>query len=74
MCAGPGSDDGAKNAAILFSVIVSCKLAGLDPLAYLSDVLLRIHTHRTERIDELVPRERRKRFIRSATTPAQSVA
>jgi hypothetical protein len=55
-------------------VIVSCKLAGLDPLAYLSDVLLRIHTHRTERIDELVPRERRKRFIRSATTPAQSVA
>jgi hypothetical protein len=30
-----GSEVGAENAAIVFSVIVACKLAGLDPFAYL---------------------------------------
>lgn len=57
-----GSEDGAENAAILFSVIVSCKLAGLDPFAYLRDMLMRIHTHPADRVHELIPREWGKRF------------
>jgi transposase len=69
-----GSDGGARSAALLFSVIVSCKLAGVDPFAYLSDVLLRIHTHLPERIAELVPRQWRKRFAPQATASARSVA
>ena len=52
-----GSEGGAENAAILFSPIVSCKLAGVDPFAYLRDVLMRIHTHPPERLQDLMPRE-----------------
>ena len=57
-----GSEGGAENAAILFSVIVSCKLAGVDPFAYLRDILMRIHRHPASRLGELTPREWRKRF------------
>lgn len=65
-----GSEEGARNAAILFSVIVSCKLAGVDPFAYLRDVLTRISTHPADRIHELIPREWKKRFGSQAATPA----
>ena len=57
-----GSEGGAENAAILFSVIVSCKLHGVDPFAYLRDVLMRIQTHPASRVEELIPREWQKRF------------
>ncbi len=57
-----GSDEGARNAAICFSLIVSCKLAGVDPFAYLRDVLTRIHNHPPDRIHELIPREWKARF------------
>jgi len=62
-----GSEGGAENAAILFSVIVSCKLAGVDPFAYLRDVLVCIHTHPAGRIHELIPRVWKERF---ATPPS----
>ncbi len=39
-----GSEAGAESAAVLYSLVVSCKLAGVDPFAYFRDVLLRIHT------------------------------
>lgn len=68
-----GSEDGARNAAILFSVIVSCKLAGVDPFAYLRDVLTRIQTHPADRIHELIPREWKTRFGGSPQ-PATPVA
>jgi transposase len=57
-----GSAGGAENAAILFSVIVSCKLHGVDPFAYLRDVLMRIQTHPASRVEELIPRQWQKRF------------
>lgn len=60
--ADAGSGDGAENAAILFSVTVSCKLAGADPFAYLQDVLMRIHTPPSDHIHKLIPREWQKRF------------
>ncbi len=69
-----GSEDGAENAAILFSVVVSCKLAGLDPFAYLRDVLMRIHTHPHDRIHELIPREWRNRFGDGPLPQAQPAA
>jgi len=69
-----GSEGGAENAAILFSVVVSCKLAGLDPFAYLRDVLMRIHTHPADRVDELVPREWGKRFGTQQFDQAQPAA
>lgn len=69
-----GSEDGAENAAVLFSVIVSCKLAGVDPFAYLRDVLMRIHTHPTSRVEDLIPREWKKRFGTPTFPRAQSAA
>ncbi len=49
-----GSHEGAKRAAVLYSLINSCKLNGIDPYHYLSDVLRRIHTPGVK-IEELLP-------------------
>lgn len=56
-----GSEDGARNTATLLSLIVSCKLAAVDPFAWLKDVLARMPTHPVDRIGELIPREWKKR-------------
>lgn len=69
-----GSDDGAKNAAILFRVIVACKLADVDPFAYLRDILIRLHTHPTSRVQELIPRAWKTQFAAPAPPPASAVA
>ncbi len=36
-------------------VIETAKLNGLDPLAYLADIFDRIHDHKINRLDELLP-------------------
>ncbi len=50
-----GSDAGGGRAAILYSLIGSAKLNGLDPESYLRDVLARIADHPIRRIEELLP-------------------
>ncbi len=50
-----GSDAGGERAAIMYSLIGSAKLNGLDPLAYLRYVLDTIASHPINRIDELPP-------------------
>lgn len=50
-----GSDSGGESAAAFYSLIQSAKLNGLDPEAYLRDVLTRIPAHPINRIDELLP-------------------
>jgi transposase len=37
-----GNYEGAKNAAVLYSIIETCKLNGVDPFAYLKDVHTRL--------------------------------
>ena len=37
------------------TIIETAKLNGLDPLAYLADILDRIHDHKINRLDELLP-------------------
>ena len=37
-----GSDEGAENWAMLASLIETCKLHGINPEAYLSDVLTKL--------------------------------
>ncbi len=51
-----GSLEGGKRGAILFSLIVTCRRLGIDPAAYLADVIARIATHPASRIGELTPR------------------
>ena len=50
-----GSDAGGERAAILYSLIGSAKLNGLDPESYLRDVLTRIADYPICRIEELLP-------------------
>jgi transposase len=50
-----GSDRGGRRAASMYSLIVSAKMNGVDPQAWLADVLARIATHPAHRIDELLP-------------------
>ena len=50
-----GSEAGAERAAIIYSLVASCKLNGHDPFAYFNDVLRRVSTHPADMIDELLP-------------------
>lgn len=50
-----GSDKGGERAAAILSLIQSAKLNGLDPEAYLRDVLTRSADHPINRIGELLP-------------------
>ena len=50
-----GSDRGGRRAAAMYSLIITAKMNGVDPQAWLADVLARIATHPAHRIDELLP-------------------
>jgi transposase len=50
-----GSDSGGERAASIYSLIGTAKLNGLDPEAYLRDVLTRIADHPINRVGELLP-------------------
>lgn len=50
-----GSELAGQRAAVVMSLVQSAKLNGLDPWAYLRDVLARIHSHPSNRLDDLLP-------------------
>ena len=50
-----GTDEAGENLAGLYSLIGTCEVNGVNPVAYLADVLLRVQTHPASRIDELLP-------------------
>ena len=50
-----GSQEGARRAAVLYTLTQGCKLSGVEPFRYFRDVLLRVTTHPASRIDELTP-------------------
>jgi transposase len=51
-----GSDGGAEHWAVIASLIETCKLIGVEPYAYLADVITRIvDSHPNSRLDELLP-------------------
>ena len=51
-----GSDGGGENWAVIASLIETCKLCGVDPYAYLADVLAKIvNGHLNSQIDDLLP-------------------
>ena len=50
-----GSEGGGRSAAIAYTLIESAKLNGVDPQAWLTDVLGRIADHKINKIDELLP-------------------
>ena len=50
-----GSDRGGERAAAMFTLIETAKLNGVDPQAWLADVLRRIADHPASKLDELLP-------------------
>jgi transposase len=50
-----GSEEGARRAATLYSLVQSCKELKVDPAEYLRDVLMRLGTTPASRIRDLTP-------------------
>jgi hypothetical protein len=50
-----GSDRGGRTAAVLYSLTGTCRHHGIDPFAYLQDVLRRLPAHPAGELDEFLP-------------------
>jgi len=50
-----GADTGAETLARAMTIIETAKMNGLDPQAYLADILARINDHKINRLGELLP-------------------
>lgn len=50
-----GSHDAARRSGMLYSLLGTCKMHGVEPYAWLKDILLRIADHPINRIHELLP-------------------
>jgi transposase len=57
-----GSVRGGKAAATIYTLVECCKLTGVDPAAYLADVLVRVATHPASRVEELLPANWKRLF------------
>ena len=53
---------GARQLSVLYSLISTCRLQGIDPYTYLVDVLQRLNTHPMSRVHELTPRHWKEHF------------
>jgi len=56
------TEEGARHAAIFYSLVRSCILAGVNPTVYLVDVLQRIATHPASKTTLLTPRLWKEHF------------
>jgi len=61
---------GAEHVGIIQSLISTCKLQGINPHAYLTDVLQRVGEHPASKVEELTPRVWKDKF---AANPIRSV-
>lgn len=50
-----GNEQAGEKIAVLYSLVASCEAAGVSPLDYITDVLVRIQTHPRDDIDALLP-------------------
>ena len=50
-----GSHNGAQRSAMIYSLLGTCKLQGIDPYTWLKDVLERLPDHPVNRVAELLP-------------------
>jgi transposase len=50
-----GSHEGARNAAMIYSFLATCKINNVEPYAWLKDVLTRIPDHSIQQLEELLP-------------------
>jgi transposase len=57
-----GNDEAGRRFMVLYSLIATCERHDVNPEAYLTDVLLRIHDHPKERVGELLPHRWKSAF------------
>jgi transposase len=71
-----GADSGGDRAAIAYSILGSCRLAGVDPQAYLADVLPRLTGRiRIKDLPDLLPsRWAAARAAAAAASPSSTAA
>ena len=50
-----GSEEGGKAAAVLTSLIQTCRALKVNPQEYLEDVMRRLMSHPSNRLEELLP-------------------
>lgn len=50
-----GSDNGGESAAIIYSLLVTCKLNGVEPEDWLREVIMKINDWPSNRVHELLP-------------------
>jgi len=50
-----GNEDGGESAAIIFSLIQTCRALGVNPREYLEDVMRRLMSHNSQKLHELLP-------------------
>jgi hypothetical protein len=50
-----GSDRGGERAAVMYTLIQTCKLNDVDPQAWLADVLARINDYNIQALHQLLP-------------------
>ena len=50
-----GNDQAGDNLAVLQTIVSTCVACGINPEDYLADLLLRVDTHPSAAIDELLP-------------------
>ena len=50
-----GNNLSAERTAIIYTLMGCCKMAGVNPLAWLTDVLNRLPDHSAQRLEELLP-------------------
>jgi transposase len=62
------TEAGAHLVGIAQSLLTTCRLHGINPSAYLTDVLLRVGNHPVDRIDELTPRNWKQLFADNPMT------
>ncbi len=67
-----GSDNGGKRAAVIYSLVASCKLCGLDPFVYLRDVIDRVNTHPAKEVSQLIPSNWKTLHVSPETGEASS--
>jgi hypothetical protein len=53
---------GAEHTGIIQTLIVSCTMQGINPTIYLTDVLQRVSLHPASKVDELTPRNWKKKY------------
>jgi len=67
-----GQEAGGEKAANLFSLLITCKRLGVEPYAYLHDILRRLPSHPNKDIWQLTPRGWAETFASKSPPPGPS--